>query len=288
MILSPLKILPLFFLSLVIEKIYYSKNYNCQRLYYYSLLSYINVFFFTFALNIYINIRTREMNRINHRIGSISILSMLILIVIDIILNLLGFFWLISSYTEDRICINGMDMFLAVIFQMKVVFIIFVALIVILFMIMFKECFLYRNKKKGTRTEERYKCILESIYKQDKHISKRYIDKFLNKQDFIAFLDKCDFIEEELVYLDKFYRETHKGMKKDIVNENEFECSICIQDVKVGETIYYLDCGHPFHSTCAKEWFENKFTCPFCKDSIRLKIIPRQFVLALRPGLYAF
>ena len=194
--LSPLKIIPLFFLSLVTEKIFNSKDYSCKRLYYYSLLSYINVFLFTFTLNIYLRIRKRKMTRANHRIGITSLVSMLILIAIDIILNLLGFFWLIGSYSEGRVCINGMDIFLAVIFQMKVIFIIFIGLVGFLFLILFKECFLHRNRKKDPKEEEKYKGILESIYKQDKHISKRYIDKFLSKRDFLAFLNKCDFIEE--------------------------------------------------------------------------------------------
>ena len=50
--------------------------------------------------------------------------------------------------------------------------------------------------------------------------------------------------------------------------KDDSECSICLK-VRNGyfsKKKRVLSCGHSFHEGCIKEWFNNKNTCPFCRQ----------------------
>jgi len=44
-------------------------------------------------------------------------------------------------------------------------------------------------------------------------------------------------------------------------------CSICFAEIKLGEKVGNLDCGHTFHSDCLKTWIETgiRNNCPLCQ-----------------------
>lgn len=49
-----------------------------------------------------------------------------------------------------------------------------------------------------------------------------------------------------------------------------FECSICLGDVKVGDSMRQLGaCGHVFHRPCLDLWLLRRAACPLCKRNVR-------------------
>ena len=51
--------------------------------------------------------------------------------------------------------------------------------------------------------------------------------------------------------------------------EGAIVCSICIEDVKGGDRIRTIDCGHSFHMACLDPWLLRHSECPNCKRSLR-------------------
>jgi len=47
-------------------------------------------------------------------------------------------------------------------------------------------------------------------------------------------------------------------------NENE-ECSLCLEEFQTGEELLQLPCRHLFHESCVSPWFRRSLTCPLCK-----------------------
>ncbi|XP_072983756.1 E3 ubiquitin-protein ligase SDIR1-like [Typha latifolia] len=52
---------------------------------------------------------------------------------------------------------------------------------------------------------------------------------------------------------------THKAV------EDELTCSVCLEQVNVGEVIRSLPCLHQFHANCIDPWLRQQGTCPVCK-----------------------
>lgn len=47
--------------------------------------------------------------------------------------------------------------------------------------------------------------------------------------------------------------------------EDELTCSVCLEQVNVGELIRSLPCLHQFHASCIDPWLRQQGTCPVCK-----------------------
>jgi len=47
--------------------------------------------------------------------------------------------------------------------------------------------------------------------------------------------------------------------------ELQDECPICLEDLKVKESIYLIPCCHYYHKKCLKEWVSNENICPSCR-----------------------
>jgi hypothetical protein len=45
------------------------------------------------------------------------------------------------------------------------------------------------------------------------------------------------------------------------------ECTICMEDYEVGQTLARLECLCKFHKHCIVDWFERKMECPVHKLS---------------------
>ncbi|RVX13786.1 E3 ubiquitin-protein ligase SDIR1 [Vitis vinifera] len=64
-----------------------------------------------------------------------------------------------------------------------------------------------------------------------------------------------------------------KQKKQDINNavastkapDDELTCSVCLEQVNVGELIRSLPCLHQFHANCIDPWLRQQGTCPVCK-----------------------
>ncbi|KAH7084240.1 hypothetical protein FB567DRAFT_77991 [Paraphoma chrysanthemicola] len=50
--------------------------------------------------------------------------------------------------------------------------------------------------------------------------------------------------------------------------EHRAECSICMDEVNIGEEVTVLPCKHWFHHTCVSAWLKEHDTCPHCRKGI--------------------
>ena len=51
---------------------------------------------------------------------------------------------------------------------------------------------------------------------------------------------------------------------QDFVLQSNFECVVCREDFKEGDTIKKTNCGHLFCTSCIKTWFASNKKCPVC------------------------
>ena len=63
-------------------------------------------------------------------------------------------------------------------------------------------------------------------------------------------------------------RKVEKSM---LGNDGKAECSVCMDNVEVGEEITMLPCKHWFHGDCVGAWLKEHDTCPHCRQSITPK-----------------
>ncbi|GAM84501.1 hypothetical protein ANO11243_024970 [Dothideomycetidae sp. 11243] len=59
--------------------------------------------------------------------------------------------------------------------------------------------------------------------------------------------------------------------EKDLGTEHKAECSICMEEVNIGEQVTELPCHHWFHGDCIKAWLNEHDTCPHCRQGIMPK-----------------
>ncbi|KAH8723648.1 hypothetical protein GQ44DRAFT_620018, partial [Phaeosphaeriaceae sp. PMI808] len=50
--------------------------------------------------------------------------------------------------------------------------------------------------------------------------------------------------------------------------EHKAECSICMDEVNIGEEVTLLPCKHWFHHSCVSVWLSEHDTCPHCRKGI--------------------
>jgi len=50
--------------------------------------------------------------------------------------------------------------------------------------------------------------------------------------------------------------------------ELKAECSVCMDDVTLGDEVVVLPCNHWFHEACATAWLKEHNTCPICRTGI--------------------
>ena len=51
-------------------------------------------------------------------------------------------------------------------------------------------------------------------------------------------------------------------------DDDDAECSICVEPICSGEMVRRLPCGHQYHSGCIEPWFVTKRSCPVCKIDV--------------------
>ncbi|KAF1832020.1 zinc finger protein [Decorospora gaudefroyi] len=61
----------------------------------------------------------------------------------------------------------------------------------------------------------------------------------------------------------------HKEVSEDMLgDEHKAECSICMDEVNIGEQVTVLPCKHWFHHQCVSAWLLEHDTCPHCRKGI--------------------
>ncbi|MED6158576.1 E3 ubiquitin-protein ligase sdir1 [Stylosanthes scabra] len=48
-------------------------------------------------------------------------------------------------------------------------------------------------------------------------------------------------------------------------SDDELTCSVCLEQVSVGDVLRSLPCLHQFHANCIDPWLRQQGTCPVCK-----------------------
>lgn len=51
-------------------------------------------------------------------------------------------------------------------------------------------------------------------------------------------------------------------------SDDELTCSVCLEQVNVGEVIRSLPCLHQYHASCIDPWLRQQGTCPVCKFKV--------------------
>lgn len=60
-----------------------------------------------------------------------------------------------------------------------------------------------------------------------------------------------------------------KRVSEDMLgSEHKAECSICMDEVNIGEEVTELPCKHWFHHSCVSAWLLEHDTCPHCRQGI--------------------
>ena len=53
--------------------------------------------------------------------------------------------------------------------------------------------------------------------------------------------------------------------KCDEENNNNEQCSICLDEFIENETLFQLNCQHYYHEKCLKDWLKKNRNCPICR-----------------------
>lgn len=67
------------------------------------------------------------------------------------------------------------------------------------------------------------------------------------------------------------------------------QCSICINEFEVNESIYVLACGHMYHCQCLTPWLLTNNTCPLCRRILyENRNVVREYIMLYAPGLVRY
>ncbi|EFJ36994.1 hypothetical protein SELMODRAFT_69832, partial [Selaginella moellendorffii] len=59
------------------------------------------------------------------------------------------------------------------------------------------------------------------------------------------------------------WRSSSKGPQ-----EEQVDCSVCLEQFLAGQTLLCLPCKHKFHPACLTPWLEQHEQCPYCRARI--------------------
>ncbi|KAL8832959.1 MAG: hypothetical protein Q9170_004619 [Blastenia crenularia] len=76
-----------------------------------------------------------------------------------------------------------------------------------------------------------------------------------------------------------------KKVEKDMLgSDGKAECSVCMDNVEIGDEITVLPCQHWFHGDCVGAWLKEHDTCPHCRQGIMPKDAPNEATSPRSPG----
>lgn len=53
--------------------------------------------------------------------------------------------------------------------------------------------------------------------------------------------------------------------------ESGLQCTICIDNLNLGEKVKLLPCNHYYHEKCITPWLKKQAICPNCRKQIKIK-----------------
>jgi hypothetical protein len=54
-------------------------------------------------------------------------------------------------------------------------------------------------------------------------------------------------------------------------NGEPVTCTVCMEQIKNGDTVVNLPCFHQFHGKCIYKWLQNNENCPVCRTTLYKK-----------------
>lgn len=60
-----------------------------------------------------------------------------------------------------------------------------------------------------------------------------------------------------------------KEVDEEMLADGKAECTICMDEVALGDVVTELYCQHWFHTPCITAWLQEHDTCPHCRKSIQ-------------------
>lgn len=76
--------------------------------------------------------------------------------------------------------------------------------------------------------------------------------------------DNNEDIYDDIKFGNKFI--SYKMNKRD--ERLEYECVICLEDIKNNDNVILTECFHMYHEKCISDWFKISNICPICDRKI--------------------
>ena len=87
----------------------------------------------------------------------------------------------------------------------------------------------------------------------------------------------------ERIWDEEMYEEMRaNGVKDDFIGDLETRevnklkkdqmCAICVDKYARGDQVFFLGCGHHFHTNCIMPWFQKQHQCPTCRYDLNKKM----------------
>lgn len=130
------------------------------------------------------------------------------------------------------------------------------------------------TKALGYYTLSIYSSFLICFFSMIKSI---IIITFLNYTQYVAPFLICEYILSFTYSIIIAHDESRRNLNrkitpevlyKDIKTEIHINCSICLEDFKLEESVKLTDCNHMFHNICIQEWINKKKNCPMCRCNL--------------------
>lgn len=65
---------------------------------------------------------------------------------------------------------------------------------------------------------------------------------------------------------------------EDLLGREGQQCTICLEEQMLGQTVRTLLCGHSYHEYCVRPWFETARSCPLCRRTVRHPATLRELI----------
>lgn len=118
-------------------------------------------------------------------------------------------------------------------------------------------------------SERSYNSSNEELSYEKKNFSKYFCECILETKPIIKpKLNHINNISSDMnKYINNLVYHIVEDSISDIINNqiNEEVCCICMENLKIDNSVKLISCNHRFHKECISVWFENNSSCPICR-----------------------
>ena len=94
-----------------------------------------------------------------------------------------------------------------------------------------------------------------------------------NIQKRIITLDAAPQVGKAVIASRKWGVKDNGILRKEIEDEDDLKCVICLGMFEMGETVQIMPCRHWFHMECIDEWHKTRMECPRCTKKVALRMV---------------